>query len=140
MTKAVTVFGIFFVALLLAWVAQYQVSEYFEQDDPMLHHLKRVLLPVHPTVKDLKLYKSNKAYTINKDKIYLCLYDKDGEYYPLSTLSYVLLHELAHKINKEDVGHTQKFFEIFDELLLKATELGIYNPDISVDKSYSNHN
>ena len=127
----------FLVVCVLVWSIRQQIRENLQQDDPMLHRLKDVLSPIHPSIKNLKLYKSDKSYTINKDKIYLCLTDRNGDYYPLSTHSYVLLHEIAHFLNTYDVGHTPKFYEIFDELLERAEKLGVYNPSIPVIPDYS---
>lgn len=121
--------------IILIWVVYRQIREH-HQDDPMLHKLKKILEPVHPAVKNLKLFRGNKSYTINKDKIFMCLYDENGEYYPLSTLIEVILHELAHYLNTEDVGHTPAFHAKFQELLDKAEMLGIYNPNISVVSGY----
>jgi hypothetical protein len=125
---------IIFIILIL----RKQVTEHLLQDDPMLYTLKEVLTPVHPMIKNLKLYKADKSYTINKDKIFLCLYDQDGNYYPLNMLIYVLLHEVAHKINEKDIGHTEAFYNVFDDLLEKATNIGVYNPDIPIIKNYCN--
>lgn len=121
---------------LLSWVIYKQVKEYHLQDDPMLHTLKQILQPVHPIFKNLKLYKGDKSYTINKDKTFLCLYDENGEYYPLNHLIYVLLHEISHSINTKDIGHTEEFHRIFDDLLAKATEIGVYNPSIPLVRNY----
>lgn len=125
--------------VLIGLVVRRQIMEYHLQDDPMLYTLKRLIEPLHPVVKNLKLYKGDKSYTINKDKIFMCLKDKNGEYYPLNMLLYVLIHELAHRVNDFDVGHTPKFYEIFEQLLQQATELGIYNPSIPVIQNYCNH-
>ena len=110
------------------------------QSDPKLHEIKNRCIHVHPVVKDLKLYKGEKSYTINKEKIYICLLDEKGEYYPMNMLIYVFLHELAHLINKEDTGHTEKFHEIFQQLINKAHELEIYNPSIPPIDNYCMHN
>ena len=77
-----------------------------------------------------------KSYTINKDKIFLCLYDENGDYYPLNHMVYVLLHEISHMLNKVDVGHTEAFYQIFDELLAKANKLGVYNFSIPTIDNY----
>jgi len=121
---------------ILIWVIITQVREHHLQDDPMLHHLKHVLSPVHPEIQHIKLYKGNKSYTINKDKIFLKVKDDNGQYYPLNMLVYVLLHEVSHRLNKKDVGHTEEFHRIFDELLVKATETGAFNPSIPIITSY----
>jgi hypothetical protein len=46
-------------------------------------------------------------------------------------LTYVGLHELAHVLCDE-VGHTAKFYQIFDELLDKAHQMGLYDPSIPI--------
>ena len=82
------------------------------------------------------MYKGDKSYTINKEKTFLCLYDKNGDYYPVNQLVYVLLHEISHALNTKDVGHTDNFNKIFDELLDKATQQGVYNPSIPIIQDY----
>jgi len=124
--------------LILIWVIHRQVKEHHLQDDPMLYTLKEILKPVHPVISQLKLYKGDKSYTINKSKIFLCLYDEKGEYYSLNMLIYVLLHEISHLLNEQDVGHTEAFYKKFDEMLDKAHELGIYNKEIPVIQNYCN--
>lgn len=128
------------IGIAIGVLLRQQMREFFDQKDPMLDVLKKILDPVHPIIKDLDLYKDKKAYTLNKKKIYLCLYDKDGKYYPQSTLVYVLLHEVAHMLNTKDKHHTPAFYAEFDRLLARATELGVYNPAMGVDESYSLHN
>jgi len=123
------------LVILLVWVIARQVREHHMQDDPMLHMLREMLIPVHPAMATLKLYKGDKSYTINKSKTFLCLSDRTGEYYDLNMLCYVLLHELAHVIN-HDIGHTESFYKVFDGLLEKATALGVYSPSIPVVKDY----
>jgi len=125
-----------FVIVLLLWIIGHQVKENMLMDDSMLHLLKDILTPLDPIVKTLKLYKGDKSYTINKDKIFLCLYDEHGQYYPLNHLVYVLIHELSHRLNDFDVGHTETFYRIFDDLLDRAHKLGIYNPKIPIVTNY----
>lgn len=128
--KTLIILGALLLFGCIIWWVTYSIKEYHLQDDPMLYKLKHIMEPLHPEVKNLKLYKGNKSYTINKKKIYLCLRDKNGEYYPINMLLYVLIHEFAHYLNKDDIGHTEKFHKIFEQLLDKAYELGIYNPSI----------
>lgn len=133
-----------FIGLLLTalvvWLIFHQIKEQYLQDDPMLRKLKKICLPLHPDVKNLKLYKGDKSYTINKEKIYLCLFDEKGEYYNTNMLVFVLIHEFSHWLNKEDIGHTEKFHKIFEELLAKATELEIYNPSLPIIDNYCTYN
>jgi hypothetical protein len=124
---------------LLCFVIYKQVKEHHLQDDPVLKILKEILKPVHPIFNKLKLYRGDKSYTINKEKTFLCLYDENGDYYPINMLIYVLLHEVAHSINTKDIGHTEEFHRIFDELLDRATQIGVYNPSIPIIQNYCNH-
>ena len=124
--------------ILIAYLIFNQIEEHYLQDDPMLRKLKNIIEPLDPNIKDLKLYKGKKSYTMNKERIYLCLFDENGEYYPINLLVYVLTHELAHYLNKEDVGHTPAFHKKFEELLDKATKMGIYDPSIPIDPDYCN--
>lgn len=128
------------LVILLAYAVHSQVKEYHLQDDPVLHTLKELLKPVHPVFSTLKLYKGDKSYTINKERVFLCLKDENGEYYPLNVLLHVILHEVAHVLNTHDIGHTEKFHETFDQLLDRATQLGIYNPSIPIPNNYCTYN
>lgn len=123
---------------IVYWVL-YNEKDQQLQEDPVLLNIKEMLVPIHPAVKDLKLYKGEKSYTLNKEKIFICLKDENGNYYPTNMLVYVVLHELAHVINKNDIGHTENFMKIFDELLEKAQFMGLYNPSIPPIQNYCNH-
>jgi hypothetical protein len=83
----------------------------------------------------ISLYKGEKSYTINKQKVFLCLKDEKGEYYDDMMLIYVLLHEISHVLCDE-VGHTQKFNDIFDEILEEATKHGIFDPSYPILQNY----
>jgi len=129
--------------IILIWVIHRQVKEHHLQDDPMLHLLRKVLTPIQYNDKSImdgvQLYKGDKSYTINKEKIFLCLYDENGEYYPLNTVLEVCSHEIAHYLNRADVGHTENFYKIFDHILKEAQKLGIYNPNIPLVQNYCNY-
>lgn len=135
--------GLWLTAALLLlggiiWWVTYSIKEHHLQYDPMLIQIKQVLLPLHPEMKNLKLYKGDKSYTLNKEHVYICLKDENGDYYPINMLIYVTIHEIAHCLNKVDIGHTAKFHEIFEDLLEKASVLGIYNPSIPPIQNYCN--
>lgn len=127
------------VALILIGVLLFavitQIKEHHKQDDPVLQSVKRELTKVHPIVNELSFYEGDKSYTINKEKVFMCLKDENNEYYNKNMLIYVALHEIAHALNDE-IGHTEKFHKIFDELLERATELGIYDPSIPPIPNY----
>lgn len=129
---------IFLLFLSIYFVHQMygKIKEDYSNNDPMIKILRQLLLPVHPVFKHLKIYRGDKSYTINKDKIYVCVVDENGEYYPLNQLVYVVLHEVAHYLNKLDIGHTKEWRRVFTNLLNVAEEKGIYNPDIPVMSNY----
>ena len=135
----IAIIAMLIIGFIIWWVTKC-VKEHHLQDDPMLFKLKDILRPLHPDINKLKLYKGKKSYTINKDKIYLCLKDENDEYYPINMLVYVLLHEFAHYINKDDIGHTEKFHQIFEDLIDKANNMGIYDASIPPIEKYCMHN
>jgi type IV secretory pathway VirB3-like protein len=139
MSQYVTIFvliGIFI--LLLVYFIFLRVFEYYQQMDPMLHTIKKRLEPLHPRVKTLHFYEGKKSYTINKKKIYLCLRNSKRQYYSVNMLTYVALHELAHVLCDE-IGHTDKFYKIFKDLLHRAQEIGVYDPHQPIEKNYCGH-
>ncbi len=120
-----------------------ELTEFFDETPPIIEQLKREVSRVHPKCAEMKIVKGNKSYTVNKKKIYLCLYDKKtGELYNKNMLVYVLLHELAHVLNEgnadpqQDIGHTEAFHAVFDKLLDRAEELGVYDPDVPLIDKY----
>jgi hypothetical protein len=135
----VVLIALLIIGGIIWWVTNC-ITEHHLQDDPMLIKLKKILQPLHPEIKNLKLYKGKKSYTINKDKIYLCLKDENDDYYPTNHLIDVMIHEFAHYINKDDIGHTEKFHRIFEDLLEQAHDMGIYNASIPPVENYCMHN
>ena len=67
------------------------------------------------------MFKGDKSYTINKQKVFLCLTDNNGQYYEMNILLFVFLHDLAHCLSTT-IGHDKNFNNIFDALLKKAAE------------------
>ena len=142
---------LFFIIIgFIIWLVIMQIEEYKLQDDPKLFELKQKISPLF-NKKDyngllegmnngnlldkISLYKGDKSYTINKQKIFLCLRDENGSYYDDMMLLYVLLHELSHVLCDE-VGHTEKFHEIFDQILAEANKQGIYDNSYSIIQDY----
>lgn len=112
--------------------------ERFVYGDPLLEELQDQLSILHPKLRNIKLYVGNKSYTINKKHVYICIKDEHGRYYNRNMLVYVICHEFAHVLCDE-INHTEKFFLIFEDLLNKATEQGLYNPSIPPLKNYCGH-
>ena len=129
-------FSILFVlSLIFVLYTINRIYEKYVEDDPMLLDIRKTLEPVFPDINTVVLLKGKKSYTINKKKIHLCLFDKDGKYYDKNMLIYVTLHELAH-VRCDEVGHTDKFHRIFSDILDTATKHKIYNPDKPIIKNY----
>lgn len=144
--------ALIFVCCLVTYLllSQY-IEEYTLQDDPKLNEIKQTIAPLfskniqHTGILDvinkrnvldeISFYKGNKSYTINKEKVFLCLKKKNGEYYDMNILVFVTLHELSHVLSTT-IGHDKNFNNIFDALLKKAAEMGIYDPSIPIDKNY----
>lgn len=116
---------IIIILIICAFLFQ-QIKENHDGDDPVLYRLKQKLKMIDPSIENFELYKGNKSYTINKKKVYLCIKDENGNYYDDNTLIYVFLHEIAHVLCTE-IGHTDGFYDIFNDLLDKAAGLGMYN-------------
>lgn len=129
---------IIIILLGLGFIIYNQIIEYYQQLDPMLQVIQDTLSPLHQKVQDITFYEGNKSYTINKKKIYLCLRDKNKEYYDFNMLLYVAIHELAHVLCDE-IGHTSKFNHIFHKLLEKAESIKIYDPNKPIIQNYCNH-
>ena len=148
-----TGFLVLFIIGLLVFITT-NIEEYTLQDDPKLYELKEKILPLFSKnikhtgylevinhsdlLSEISFFKGEKSYTINKEKVFLCLRDKNGEYYDMNILMFVLLHELAHCLSTT-VGHDKNFNDIFDALLKKSAELKIYDPKKEMDQNYCNH-
>ena len=148
----------FFLAGLLIFIVGLiiynQVHEHYSQDDPKLKDLKDSLeiffddkknwesplkiLNDKNIMKTITFYRGEKSYTINKKKVYICLKDENANYYDDNTLIYVIAHELSHVICDE-IGHTKKFHHIFETLLKKMDEEGLYNSKIPIKHDYCNN-
>lgn len=83
----------------------------------------------------IEIYRSDESYTMNKEKVYLCMKDENGEYYDKNILKYVLAHELGHVLCDEN-HHTPKFYRIFDQLLERMKMRGFYDERVEVPRNY----
>lgn len=120
-----------------------KVSNYVQFSDPKIESLRARLSVIIPEInnEDVKIYGSDKSFTINKKNIYLCIKDENGTYYEDNMLVYVLLHELAHVLcdeidDDETQEHKPKFKRINQELLDRATAVGLFNPNIPLPDNY----
>lgn len=121
--------------VVMTWMVTTQARENFLQSDPMLKFLREEMLKVDSRAASISFNKGKKSYTINKEKMFLCLKDEKGKYYDKNMLIYVTLHELAHAFNPS-IGHTQLFHETFQKLLKHAADIGVYNDKIAPIADY----
>lgn len=143
-TQVIAIILVVVVICFIIWAIFTQLKEHASKNEPKILELKRIMKPLYvyegfkldlTRIRDAELMAGNKSYTINKHKVYLCLKDENGNYYNNNMLIYVLIHEYAHVLCDEK-NHTEKFWNIFEDLLLLATELGIYNPSIPIIHNY----
>jgi hypothetical protein len=117
-----------------------QIKEEFATMDPKLGEIKEVLKQLDPRASQLTLYEGDKSYTVNKEKMTLCIKVPGTEqYYDDNTLRYVAIHELAHATNQQDIGHTPAFYKEFDRLLDIASQKGLYDPSKPIPDNYCNY-
>ena len=139
------------LSILLFMLITSYVEEFSLQGDPKIDDIKIKLSPLfskdikhtgvlsvinnRDIMNEIDIYKGNKSYTINKEKVYLCLKDENGQYYNDNLLIFVTLHELSQVLSNT-IGHDKNFSSIFDALLKKATEMNIYDPKLPIDQNY----
>jgi hypothetical protein len=149
--KYFVIFGVCIIVGLVAYAVYKQIEDYTLKDDPKLKELKKVFsdffsqerywkgklqaLNKRDIMNETDLYRGDKSYTINKERVYLCLKDENDEYYPLNMLIYVLAHEYSHVIC-ESIGHTDEFHAIFEELLVELADTGVYDPSQEIIPNY----
>jgi hypothetical protein len=127
---------LFVIVIILSYFCLMNITERFKKEDPKLGHLRSYVAQIRPDIVErIDILEDSKSYTINKKKIYMCLRDENGEYYHDNMLLFVILHELAHVLCDE-IGHTAKFQQIFQQLLEEASNAGIYDPDIEPVHNY----
>lgn len=139
------------VACLLLIYLLYKITQEIrdnyedKNEDPyvlsLIAEIRKIDPAVDKIVDHLKFYEGKKSYTINKTYVHLCKFDENGELYNKNQLVLVLIHELAHTLSS-DIGHTDKFYAIMDDLLAKAEKtIGsdlkpIYDPSIPHVSNY----
>ncbi len=128
------IFG-FILIILLSYEIITEIGENYEdkpQDEYVLNIVNQ-LRKAHPDINriapKLRFFEGRKSYTINKTYVFICLKDQHGKLYHQNQLVLVICHEIAHALCDE-IGHTDKFQSILDELLIAAENIGLYNPKI----------
>lgn len=68
------------------------------------------------------------SYSVNKQKVVICLRQEDDSFAPPNVVMYVALHELAH-LGNEEIGHPPSFWRLFEFILKEAVAIGIYKKE-----------
>lgn len=87
------------------------------------------------TISEGKIEKGMTAYSVNKQNIVFCLWDREQPSKKIdeNLVFYVNLHELAH-MGCTSVGHTVEWKNLFDKFIELAVKDGIYR-EIDFDSS-----
>lgn len=80
------------------------------EKDPKLREIANVLKKrlKHINIGETYDQDQNIAYSINKNKVRLCLRNADGKLASQQATIFIFLHELAHMVSKS-TGHTSEF-------------------------------
>jgi hypothetical protein len=138
MTSSKTETNILFFCFLFIVYVTLHLNKVEAFDDPLIERIRNDLMKVDPRVSKLTFKASNESFTEDKKHVYLCLKDKNGNYYDYNMLMYVSLHELAHAFSHSvDEDHTtDEFKNNFKMLLQKGEQLGLYDPKKPLNYEY----
>ena len=114
----------------------HQINEHFNKQSDYINECVDELKGDFPDIKNLRFYEGDESYTLNKEKVYICIKDKKTkELYDKNILKYVILHEYAHSKCPE-VGHTPLYQEMFDDIIKIATKEKLYDSTIPIPADY----
>lgn len=125
----------FMISLVSILTIKDDIKVYY---DPMIQHLSKDIELIYPdiTKHNIIILGANDTFTENKKKIFICLRNKQGEYYDYNTLLYITIHELAHVLTSSYDNHGEQFTETFSKLLFRAKELKLYDPTKEMKYDY----
>lgn len=104
-------------------------------EEPLLQFVRQNFTKIDPVYGKIPLYVGDSSFTQNKSSITICLTNPvTGEKYDANTVMYIALHLLGYYISKE-YNVVREHNDNVRMLIAKATELGIYKPDISIEYS-----
>ena len=129
---------IIIIIILLYSVKYFKKQERFHNEEPMIARIKFDCSKIDDQIKNIDFYPADESYTEDKKKIYLCLRDENNNYYDYNMLMYVAIHECAHALTDViDPEHkTNEFKTMFQNLLQKAEQLGLYDPSKEIIENY----
>jgi hypothetical protein len=136
-----TFLGIFLL-LFVFYRLLIEIQDNYENknEDPFVLQLVQKIRHIDPRVDEvidhLRFFEGDKSYTLDKKYVFICKKDKKtNEQYHQNQLILVLIHEISHALCDE-IGHTPKFGMIFEDLLAKATQQGLYDESIPNVENY----
>lgn len=99
----------------ITWYEDGEEGELSEDDHILQNVLVGLLRTMEPErrrqVEGVHVYPSKSCtYTLDKTRIFVRMRDDDGALLPACALRHILLHELAHIVNRETVGHDAGFW------------------------------
>lgn len=102
----------------------------------LVEKIRHIDPSVNEIIDHLRFFEGDKSYTLDKKYVFICKKDKKTqEQYHQNQLILVLIHEISHALCDE-VGHTPKFDMIFENLLTKAIQQGLYDESIPNVENY----
>ena len=132
---------IFLLLVLIIWIG-FSISakdKYIERDKELLYYMEICSML---GVNDRKKYiikRSNETKTVfrrgNIPVIHLCIEDDRGIKFDEETVIIALIHEISHVLCNER-GHTNKFYNIENEILSNAIKLRLITNESSVEENY----
>jgi len=107
----------------------------FGTQEDVAHHVQR-LMPLFPEMRLIRWHESHTDETYIREKLnaFLCTRNGDGVPYNDNVMTYVILHELAHGMQKQ-FGHGKEWMATFHDLLARATAAGIFNANLLLPNS-----
>ena len=106
-----------------------RMSEHYKHNESSMKLINNMIHKYDPDYleeNDPTFTVGHKTFTLNFQKISICLRKKSGEFYDMNTLQFVMMHELSH-IAALEKEHNDYFWLIFKFILHSATMVG-YTP------------
>lgn len=129
--------------LIMLVILMVSVAIYYREPatcdiDPILERLRQDMIKVDPRLAKAQWFPGTESYTEGKRKIFICLKDEHGNYFPMNELQQVALHEAAHFLSPViDKEHkTPEFNNLHFALRKRASQLGLFDPSKPVPPTY----
>lgn len=113
------------------------LSSKFHNDQTKNYFIKKLKENYNPYIlSEAAIDERYTTYTVDKQDMHVCLRTRDQveNIYDINLLMYVILHELAHLCNYDNMGnaiqgHGIEFRNIFKLLVVEAIKLNLYEYD-----------